>query len=402
MTRSQRLPARAVRRALTRSSALGHAAADPLAAVRAVGALHATDPATVVLSVWARTPVARVDAVADELQRAFGDERTLVRVLAMRRTLHGVARGDVGIAVAIAAARVAPTERRRSAELLTLAGAGGERAFDAVADRVLAALGDEDLPMETLVERVPELGLRVAVAEGKPYSGVVSIGRYVLDALGAEGHTVRARALGGWRANGCTWARRAHWLPEVEIPPARDGYRAWVARWLQVFGPGSPSAIAWWTGLPKRDVATAIAELGSEVAEVEVEGLGAALAWRSGLDGLRDEEAPAPAVALLPGLDPLVMSRPAADRRLYLADALAPVLFDRSGNAGPTVWWDGRIVGAWATAPDGQVRVRILDDGTDVDPAAVDAEASRLTEALAGTRISPRFAPPLTRSLGSG
>ncbi len=45
--------------------------------------LHATDPATVYLSVLARCPELTVDDVAREMY----DERRLVRVMAMRRTL---------------------------------------------------------------------------------------------------------------------------------------------------------------------------------------------------------------------------------------------------------------------------------------------------------------------------
>src|SRR5690606_4404040 len=53
-------------------------------------------------------------------------------------------------------------------------------------------------------------------------------------------------------------------------------------------------------------------------------------------------------VALLPALDPTTMGWAARD--WYLGPHKAAV-FDTIGNAGATVWWEGRIVGAWAVRP---------------------------------------------------
>ena len=55
-----------------------------------------------------------------------------------------------------------------------------------------------------------------------------------------------------------------------------------------------------------------------------------------------------------------------------------PVLFDRTGNIGPTVWWEGRIVGGWAQRPSGEVVYRLLEDAGAEAAAAIAAEAARL------------------------
>ena len=74
-------------------------------------------------------------------------------------------------------------------------------------------------------------------------------------------------------------------------------------------------------------------------------------------------------------------------------------LFDTSGNAGPTAWWDGRIVGGWRQGDRGEVILQLLEDpGTDAR-AALDAEAARLTTFLEGTRFLPRFPSPLSKML---
>ena len=49
------------------------------------------------------------------------------------------------------------------------------------------------------------------------------------------------------------------------------------------------------------------------------------------------------------------------DRGWFLG-AHGRALFDTNGNAGPTVWWDGRIVGGWAQRKTGEVVLRFLED----------------------------------------
>jgi hypothetical protein len=68
---------------------------------------------------------------------------------------------------------------------------------------------------------------------------------------------------------------------------------------------------------------------------------------------------PAPRAALLPTLDPTTMGW--KERGWYLGEH-ASVLFDSNGNAGPTVWWQGRVVGGWAQRKDGEIVVRLLED----------------------------------------
>ena len=115
-------------------------------------------------------------------------------------------------------------------------------------------------------------------------------------------------------------------------------------------------------------------------------------------DDLELTPEPEPWAALLPALDPTVMGW--ADRGWYLGEH-APALFDRSGNAGPTVWWEGRVVGGWGQRPDGEVVVRLLEDvGADA-AAAVEAETARLQEWLGGVRVTPRFRTPLERELAA-
>ena len=117
---------------------------------------------------------------------------------------------------------------------------------------------------------------------------------------------------------------------------------------------------------------------------------------RAGEDDLELTLPVDPWVALLPALDPTTMGWQA--RAWYLGPH-REALFDSAGNAGPTIWSDGRIVGGWAVLPSGEVVTRLLDDIGHEAGDAVSAEAARLTAWLRSTAVAPRFATPLAREL---
>src|SRR5262249_21167114 len=103
---------------------------------------------------------------------------------------------------------------------------------------------------------------------------------------------------------------------------------------------------------------------------------------------------PDPWAALLPALDPTVMGW--SQRGWFLGDH-GPALFDRSGNAAPTVWLDGRVVGGWAQRKDGEIVFRFLEDVGAEAARAVAAEAVRLASWLGSVRVpaSTRTRTPL-------
>lgn len=79
---------------------------------------HATDAPSVYLSAWART----TSATPADVDRALYTDRTLVRQLAMRRTLFAFPRELIPAVLPSSAARVATTERTRMARDLVRAG----------------------------------------------------------------------------------------------------------------------------------------------------------------------------------------------------------------------------------------------------------------------------------------
>ena len=89
-------------------------------------------------------------------------------------------------------------------------------------------------------------------------------------------------------------------------------------------------------------------------------------------------------------------------RAWYLADDLRPQLFDRAGNVGPTVWWNGEVVGGWAQRGDGGIGLRLLRDVGREAASAIEAEVERWPAVLGTARVTPRFRTPLERELAEG
>ena len=363
---------------------------DVLDAVRSVVALHSTDPVTVFLSAWARTSGFR----PVDLERALYDERTLVRMLGMRRTLFVVPRQLVGVVDAACARAVAAQERRKLERFVAESGLSDDPSawIEAAAAAALDALGARDGAFAgELSGDHPALSQRIRIGVGTRWETEVGAASRILLLLGAEGAIVRDRPRGSWVGSQYRWVPVAR-LGPFERPEPADARAELLRRYLAAFGPATEADIRWWTGWTARDARAARADV--EHAEVDLAGAtGYVLA-----DDLEPEPMSEPTAALLPSLDPTTMGW--KERDWYLGPHVESV-FDRNGNAGPTVWWGGRIIGGWTQRPDGEIAYRLLEDvGNDADDA-VETEAARLAAWLGDVRITPRFRTPLQRELSA-
>lgn len=171
-----------------------------------------------------------------------------------------------------------------------------------------------------------------------------------------------------------------HWLGEVpSASSAADGYEEIIRCWLRTFGPGTEDDIVWWLGATRAVVRAALARLGAVEVSLDRGGRGWLLP-----DDLDEVPDPGSWVALLPSLDPTVMGW--RDRDFYISGS-RDLLFDRQGNAGSTLWVDGRVVGYWVQNNTGTVELRLLERVTVHARRALEAEAARLTRWLNGVQV---------------
>ncbi len=363
---------------------------DPVAATRAMTVLHATEPATVYLSLVARVDGLTVAAIERELY----ERRTLVKQLAMRRTAFVFPRDLLPAAWGSASARVAAQLRPRLAKEVEQGGLAEDGAawVDRACAAVLERLADgSELSAQALREQLPELEGRLDLAVGKKYAANVSISPRVLTQLGVEGLLARGRNGGHWRISRPQWTTMQAWLGEAEEHwKADEGWAELVRRWLWTFGPGTAADIQWWLGGTAGIVKQALASLGAEQVSLDAGPSGGQPGWvlPDDLEAVTHDESWA---ALLPVLDPTVMGWKSRD--FYLGPH-APLLFDSNGNAGTTAWWGGRIVGCWVQDTAGVVEVRYVEDVPKAGRAALAVEAERLTAWLDGVRVSTVYPSP--------
>jgi hypothetical protein len=300
----------------------------------------------------------------------------------MRRTVWVVPVELVPVVSAACTRAVAAVERRKLVRLVEDAAiaSNGARWLAAVEADVLAALKDRGEAFGAeLREAVPALEATYSGAPGKAYDRTVAISSRVLLQLAADGHIVRGRPRGSWLSSQYQWRL----APEHEVLDEAAAQAELARRWLATFGGPAPARdLQWWAGWTVAATKRALAAAGDVDPEPEP----------------GPEPDVEPWAALLPGLDPTPMGW--KERDWYLGP-YAPLLFDATGNVGPTVWWDGRIVGGWGQRPDGEVVTRLLEDIGREGTAAVATEAERLTRWLGGVKVVPRFRCPLERELSA-
>ncbi len=367
----------------------------PQAVTRALFALHATDPASVYLSVLARSHATTLTDVAD----AMYERRSLVRWMAMRRTLFVFPREDIPTVQAAVSTPLAATLRRQL--ISRLLRNGSDPIIDADIDRWLADL--EDRVDQALAQRGRATGAQLAddepalktrILARAPSDRPQNLTTSLLTLMSADGRIVRGIPPGTWTSRHHQWEPVSRWWPQG-LPPidTADAQRELARRWLTRFGPATAEDLQWWTGWNRTTTRRSLADL--EIEEVDLHGH-AGIHLASCAAGLADEAPDQPTATLLPALDPTPMGWKNRD---WLFGIDPGLVSDRTGNIGPTLWCDGEIIGSWATAPDGELRTKVIADRGAEAHAAVARAASQLRTRLRGTVITPAFRTPLEQAL---
>ena len=371
--------------------------ADVVQVTRDIVALHATSATSPYLSLWARMP----DFQREVLEDALYERRDLAKVLCMRVTVHAVPSDEAPLFIRACQAyieRRTPT-RFRGPGLLVQAGLCWEEEAEALLQdlhsRVLNVLAEKGpSTVREIGQVVPEFKAKIRHDVGKPYEGAFSIGSRLVNSMSAWGLIIRARPRGSWRSSLYEYAALSDWLPDIDLESitpeeARSGV---VRRYIAAFGPTTLDDIQWWTGFSKREMKEALEPLMPALTELVIEGLGGGyLMLEDDAQRLRGVTPPdAPYVFFLPSLDPYIMGY--RDRRRFLAEKHYKKVFDRAGNALPTVWVNGRVVGAWGQLrEDGSVIYGLFESLSEKEQALLADEAQRLETFLDGEFIKPAF-----------
>jgi hypothetical protein len=305
----------ALSRRMTRHHLVDRApAADLLRVVSDICGLHAQLMSSAELSLWARTDGLERDTVADALWR----QRTLVKLWAMRGTLHLLPASELGLWLA-------------GLSTITNRGMTGHPEIDALTDAVGRALRRKTLTREELAEAVgPEFAEDVRFSWGsylKPASfrGLLCF---------AEGDAGRVR-----------YTSPAHWLSDaIDRPAPEDALRAIAHRFVFAYGPCSAHDLGLWFGVGTARGRRMLESLGDDAVELDVDGERLHVLARD-VPELAAAEPPDTA-NLLPAFDPWIAGASRTSRAV-LEPRHRTRVYRPQGWFSPVLLVNGKMVGVW-------------------------------------------------------
>jgi hypothetical protein len=362
---------------------------------RSLVGLHASDPVTVFLSATQRMRNGSIAAV----EHALYERRSLMRHHAMRRTLWVLPLDLAMAAHSSTTMALVRQQRRRLADSLVRSGITDDPHgwIDAAGTALLKELAKRgEASTRELGEALPAYAVPLTLAGSPSASDRVGAHTRVLLLLGFVGAVVRTRPIGTWISGQYRWALSSIWTgrewSDDALPERGEAQETMVDAYLRCFGPATSIDVQWWMGWTKSAVVKALER--AQAIEVDTE---RGPAYVAAGDIVPEPDDDRPWVALLPGLDPTTMGW--KQRDWYLCDALAKHVFDGNGNAGPTVWADGQVVGAWAQRADGEIAIQWCQPVSATHERLAAGEVERLRGVIGDARFRVRFPSPLSRIL---
>ena len=360
---------------------------DVVAIVEDLVGMHSSDPATVYLSLMARMP----NPSPEPIDAALYDDRLLLRHHAMRRTLWVFTRATADIAHNSTTRKLASSEERRLAKLVEDNGVATDGlAWIAAAKEDLATAIRHRGPIlaRDLGASLPEWVVPLSAGPA-----TIAAHTRVLLVMGFEGTIVRTRPVGSWISSQYAWSAMDAWAPgALTHQPVDSAASELVSRYLGAFGPATLDDIVWWTGWTRTQTRAAMEAAGVREVRHDDGSTGHVVDGHSA-----GKEDASESVSFLPSLDPTTMGW--KERSWYLDPDHVPSLFDSNGNAGPTIWVDGRIVGGWAQRPDGEIAFEVLEDVGGYERNLIEVEAERTAAMYGEIRHRCRFPTPMVAQL---
>jgi len=292
---------------------------------RDIYGLHATNPTTPYVSLFARAK----DFTRDKLDEELYVRKTLGKIRCVRTTVHALPRETIPIAFAATKAIVEPN----SEDFLRYTGAVTKNQYEEASRAILDILKGRGM---STVQIKKHLGPKLNVSP-------------IVNLMCDQGLLMRGRSDKGWKSNTHTYYVFSDYFPEMDlnaVDPAQ-ARETTVKQYLASYGPVSVKDISWWSGFTLTEVRRILQVMARETTEVEIPELkGTYVILAADIAALECfEPSSQPAVNLLPALDPYLMGY--KDRERYLDYKYYEMVFDRSGNATSTILIDGRVAGVW-------------------------------------------------------
>jgi len=305
--------------------------------VKDIIGLHATSAIAPYLSLFARMQHFR----KDDLKKELAVTRSLGKIRCVRGTLYILTKDMLPAVYVTTKKLVQPL----SEDYLKYLGLTPEE-YKEMASEVLGLLKGTGMTTQEI---------RKALRTKANLSPVINL-------MCDQGLLIRGVPKGGWRNNSHTYYLFEEYFPDVDLNgmDEREARTTVVRSYLASFGPATEKDIAWWTGLRKTDVRSALELMKEETCTKGIpELVGDFIMLLSDESKLKMTKGTQNrTVNLLPSLDPYIMGY--KERERYLDRKHYEYVFDRSGNATSTILLDGRIIGVWDSAEYAKPLVKLF------------------------------------------
>jgi hypothetical protein len=335
-----------------------------LTVVSRVCGLHAQVMSSAELAAWAR-----IDGLnSSDVNTALWQERTLVKIWAMRWTLHLFSAGD--FPHYLAALRAFSHFRRES--WLKSVGLTVDD-MNALLEGYRVTLTDKGLTRDQLAEAVAE-------HSGRQHLREMLLGGWgtLLKPGAYQGHLV----FGPSNGQNVTFVSPRHWLGEFPEFDTDNARLETLRRYLYAYGPATPGDFASWWGATRADARKLFRALGDEVIPVSIDGRDS-WALRTDADTLQAAQ-PSNTVRLLPGFDPYTLGL-RRDCESALSPAHKSRVFRQQGWISAVVLVGGYVVGVWTYEVKKARVIVAVEPLVPLSPAicaGIEREAARLGEYL--------------------
>jgi hypothetical protein len=319
------------RRRLARHALLGPAPAESLEEL--VGALcgvHAQVMASAEIAVGLRV----AGLTRTRVREALWTDRTLVRTVGIRGTIHLFPRAELGLWLAAVSSAAARSERRLAA------GGIDEADRHAIIEAMYESLDGRALTHGELgAEVVARLGPWAADESYEAFGSPWPRWRLVVGDAAVSG----ALCFGPDAGGRVTFVRTDQWAGPIEPVDPAEAVREVLLRFLATYGPSTAAEFARWFGIVPPRARALLDDVRERVEEVDVEGH---RAWLPAGDAEAEIGEAAESLHLLSTFDPFVVGS-------FPREQLLPSDWRARGGTPGTaatlsvLLLDGRVVGLW-------------------------------------------------------
>jgi len=286
------------------------------------------------MQLWARAHHLTREAI----DAALWSSRTLVKMYAMRGTLHLVTAADFPVYIAA----LKTSRLRQWLSIMARYGVSEKEAWQ-VRDAAMETLRPGPVARREITEQVlskAKVGKKAQFFMRNAWVGALRLAF-------TEGLVCYGPDCGKEVA----MIRVDQWLPKLKKLSEAEAQRTMLRRYLGTYGPATVRDFAKWSGMAMPEAKAVVELLKDEWLEVDVEGK-SAMILRKDLEQLNHSSMARPVVRLLPNFDPYLLAH--AEKDHLVEPAHYKRVYRNQGWISPVVLLDGRVAGTWSSIRRGK------------------------------------------------